>query len=162
MYLEGSIEKGPPYSKEELDKVKKRLKRGKSSGRDNLPAEIFIEGGEQLEKSILSLFNLIKADNGMPHQWTEVQISTLYKNKGKRKRIINRRGIFLKQVMSKMYGTLNMNRAKQCMKSINKCQAGGTENRSPADQTFLLRAAVDHAKYLDKPLFTVLRFSMAK
>ena len=156
MYLEGSIEKGPPYSKEELDKVKKRLKRGKSSGRDNLPAEIFIEGGEQLEKSILSLFNLIKADNGMPHQWTEVQISTLYKNKGKRKRIINRRGIFLKQVMSKMYGTLNMNRAKQCMKSINKCQAGGTENRSPADQTFLLRAAVDHAKYLDKPLFLTL------
>ena len=49
-----------------------------------------------------------------------------------------------------------MNRAKKDMQAIDKCQAGGTENRSPADQTFLVRAAVDHAKYLNKPLFLTL------
>ena len=102
------------------------------------------------------MFNQIKNINTVPHQWTQVQISTIYKNKGKRKRLLNQRGIFLKQVLSKMYGTLNMNRAKEAMKSVNKLQAGSQDNRSTADQTFLMRAAVDHAKYLDQPLFITL------
>lgn len=157
MYLECvNEEKGPPYSKEEYEKVKNHLKRGKATGRDNLPAEAFIEGGQKLEESIVDMFNLMKAENEMPHQWTQVQISTMYKNKGPRKRLVNQRGIFLKQILSKMYGKLNMNRAAEGMQSIDKCQAGGRENRSTADQTFLLRAAIDHAKYLDQPLFITL------
>ena len=157
MYLDDAEnEKGPPYSKEELEKVRKRLKKGKSPGRDQLPPEIFKEGGEQLQDSILDMFNQIKKINTIPHQWTQVQISTIYKNKGKRKRLLNQRGIFLKQILSKMYGTLNMNRAKEAMKLINKLQAGGQDNRSTADQTFLMRAAIDHAKYLDQPLFITL------
>ena len=157
MYLEDAVDKkGPPYSKEEYGKVKNHLKRGKATGRDNLPAEVFMECGQKLEESIIEIFNLIKADNEMPHQWTQVQVSTMYKNKGSKKRLVNQRGIFLKQIMSKMYEKLNMNRAAESMKSIDKCQAGGTENRSTADQTFLLRAATDHAKYLDQPLFITL------
>ena len=58
--------------------------------------------------------------------------------------------------MSKMYGKLNINRAEQGMQAVDKCQAGCREKRGPADQTFLLRAAVDHAKYLDQPLFLTL------
>ena len=157
MHLENATEeKGPPYTKEEYVKVKNHLKKGKSSGRDNFPAEVFIEAGQQLEDTILNMFNIIKKENEIPDQWTEVQVSTMYKNKGKKKRLVNQRGIFLKQVLSKMYGKLNMNRADKGMKSIDKCQAGGTDNRSTADQTFLLRAAVDHAKYLDQPLFLTL------
>ena len=49
-----------------------------------------------------------------------------------------------------------MNRADKGMKLIDKFQAGGTENRGPADQTFLMRAAIDHAKYLDQPLYITL------
>ena len=44
----------------------------------------------------------------------------------------------------------------EAMQSIHKRQAGGTVDRSTADQTLLLRAAVDHAKYLDQPLFITL------
>ena len=99
------------------------------------------------------MFNHIKEDNEIPDQWTQVQISTMYKNKGKRKRLLNQRGIFLKQVLSKMYGKLNMNRAGKAMESMDKCQAGGRTNRSIADHTYLLRAAIDHCKYLDRPLY---------
>lgn len=49
-----------------------------------------------------------------------------------------------------------MNRADEAMDSIDKSQAGGRKNRSTADQTYLLRAAVDHCKYLDQPLFVTL------
>ena len=157
MYLEDTIdEQRSPYTKQEFEIVNKYLKKGKSPGRDNLPAEVFMEGGQQLQDLILDLFNRIKAENEIPYQWTQVQISTIYKNKGKRKRLVNQRGIFLKQVLSKMYGKLNMNRAIKSMESIDKFQAGGRANRSPADQTFLIRAAIDHAKYLDQPLFITM------
>ena len=49
-----------------------------------------------------------------------------------------------------------MNRAEEAMDNIDKSQAGGRKNRSTADQTYLLRAAVDHCKYLDQPLFVTL------
>ena len=35
-------------------------------------------------------------------------------------------------------------------------QAGSRQKRSPADQTFLLRNAVNHSVYLNKPLFLTL------
>ena len=146
----------PPYTSVELEKVRKHLKRGKSSGRDNIPSEVFIDGGAKLQHSILDLFNFVKHENGMPHQWTKVQVSTMYKHKGKRNRLVNQRGIFLKQVLSKMYGKLNMNRASNAMEGIDKSQAGGRLNRSTADQTYMLRAAVDHSIYLDQPLFITL------
>ena len=155
LHLE-NVERTPPYSKDELEKVRKHLRKGKSSGRDNLPPEIFINGGEKFQDSTLEMFNNLKSVNEMPKQWTKVQISTIYKNKGKKKRLINQRGIFLKQVMSKMYEKLNMNRACEAMATINKCQAGGQQNRSTADQTYLLRAAIDHCKYLEQPLYVTL------
>ena len=157
MYLEDAEDdKSPPYTDEELENVRKHLKKGKSPGRDKLPPEVFIEGGDKLQQSTLNILNNIKKVNGLPKQWTKVQVSTMYKNKGKRKQLVNQRGIFLRQVIAKMYGKLNMNRATKAMESIDKCQAGGLKNRSTADQTYLLRAASDHCIYLDKPLFVTL------
>ena len=156
LLLQDKNEKDPAYTRDELEKVRKHLKKGKSSGRDNLPPEVFINGGTKLQEAMLKLFNHIKEENQIPKQWTQVQVTTMYKNKGNRKKLVNQRGIFLKQVLSKMYGKMNMNRAKISMKRINKCQAGGQENRSTADQTFLVRAAIDHCKYMNKPLFLTL------
>ena len=156
LHLQNIEKKGPPYSKEELEKVRKHLKKGKSAGRDNLPPELYISGGPKLQNTILNMCNDAKENNSVPGQWTQVQISTMYKNKGKKKRLLNQRGIFLKQVLSKMYEKLNMNRAKDAMKSIDKCQAGGQEDRSTADQTYLFRAAIDHCKYMDQPLYVTL------
>ena len=151
-----NVTKGPPYSKDEMEKVRRHLKKGKSPGRDGIPPEIFIEGREQFQEPVLDLLNQIKQENTVPQQWTQVQVSTMYKNKGKKKQLLNQRGIFLKQVLSKIYGKLNMNRADEAMDNIDKSQAGGRKNRSTADQTYLLRAAVDHCKYLDQPLFVTL------
>ena len=148
--------RSPPYTAEELEKVRKHLKKGKSSGRDNLPPEVFINGGNMMKEYMLKLFNHIKEENGMPKQWTQVQVSTLFKNKGSKKKLVNQRGIFLKQVLSKMYGKMNMNRASEAMKTMDKCQAGGQEERSTADQTYLFRAAIDHCKYMGQPLFVTL------
>ena len=73
----------------ELNKVKKHLKKGKASGRDNFPAEIVIEGGENLDRLILNTMSDIKSADMQPTQWEEVKIATMYKNKGNKKRLIN-------------------------------------------------------------------------
>ena len=148
--------KEPPYTETEYKKVKDHLKNGKSCGRDLFPPDIFISGGDQLNSLILTLMNHIKSADLEIHQWTLVLISTIYKNKGRRKQLVNQRGIFLKQVLSKIFEKLNMNRIDDQVKRIDKFQAGSRTNRSPADQTFLLRAGVDHCKYLKKALFVVL------
>ena len=155
--LESSKQKVEPfYSNEEYEKVRKKIQRGKASGRDKIPPEIFIDGGNQLHTLLLSLFNLLKSSDYTVHQWTLVLIATIYKNKGKRKQLINHRGIFLKQIMSKMYEKLNMNRIEPAIRRMDKFQAGNRTDRSTADQTFLLRAAINHCKYVDKPLYIVL------
>ena len=144
------------YTVEEYDAVRKNLKKKKACGRDLLPPEIYINAGSQLHTMILELFNQAKSANTTIHQWTQVLITCIYKNKGKRKQLVNHRGIFLKQILSKMFEKLNMNRIEPFVKQIDKAQAGSRSERSPADQTFLLRAAVDHSKYLKKPLYIVL------
>jgi hypothetical protein len=146
----------PEYSIEEYDKVCKKLKKKKACGRDLFPPDIFISGGPQLHTLILALLNQIKSADTTIYQWTMVLIATIYKNKGNRKQLVNHRGIFLKQILSKMFEKLNMNRIEPCCERICKCQAGSRTNRGPADQTFLLRAAIDHSKYLRRPLYIVL------
>ena len=45
---------------------------------------------------------------------------------------------------------------EQAMQSVDKCQAGCTVDMSTADQTLLVRAAVDHSKCLEQPLFVTI------
>ena len=74
----------PQYSAEEYLKARQKLKKGKACGRDALPPEIIIDGGDQLHTLLLALFNLMKGMDYTVHQWTLVLIATIYKNKGKR------------------------------------------------------------------------------
>ena len=73
-----------------------------------------------------------------------------------KKLLVNYRGIFLKQVLSKIFERLNMNRIEDKVDNIDPTQAGSKKNRSTADQTFLMRSAIDHSKYLNKPLYISL------
>ena len=81
---------------------------------------------------------------------------TLIQEQRVKKMLVNLRGIFLKQVLSKIFGRLNMNRISGNIEKIDLSQAGSRTNRGPADQTFLLRASIDHSKYLNRPLYIVL------
>ena len=153
---EAKKQKEDPYSRNELQIVKKNLKAGKSCGRDLFPPDIFIRGGHQLDSLILAIFTKLKSSDVVPYQWTEVLIATIYKNKGGKKMLINYRGIFLKQILSKMFEKMNMNRISDNIDEIDKFQAGSRPEKGPSDQTFLLRAAIDHSKYIKKPLYLTL------
>ena len=148
--------KVPNYTEEEFDLVTKKIKKRKSCGRDKIPPEVPLNWGDRMKKLSIQVMNSIKESQEVPYQWYNVLISTLYKNKGSRKMLVNRRGIFLKQILSKLFERLNTNRIEQNIRNIDPFQAGCLTNRSPADQTFILRGCIDHAKYINRPLYVVL------
>ena len=80
--MDGNYEISEPFSNEELDHVLREVKKGKSCGPDGYPPEVFIEGGSEFEKALLEMLNKIKQSGCIPSQWNEVDITTIYKNKG--------------------------------------------------------------------------------
>ena len=148
--------KVPNYTEAEIDTATKKIKKKKSCGRDKIPPEVPINWGCQLKKLCVNVMNSIKHTQEIPNQWIDVLVTTLFKNKGSRKMLVNHRGIFLKQILSKLFERINNNRIESNVQKIDPSQAGCRKNRSPADQTFLLRGAIDHAKYMNKPLYIVL------
>ena len=146
-------EKSSPFTLEELKKVLKKILSGKASGPDEIPPEIFKYGGETLENILLEMVNEIKESSEIPEQWNYVDISTIYKNKGKMKDLKNQRGIFLTAVAYKLFEKLMVNRMEDVTKRINLLQAGGRKNRSTCDQTFIMRCLINHALYIGKKLY---------
>ena len=144
---------GPPFTLEELLIVIKELKRGKTPGYDGFNAELLIEAGEGLLESLLQIFNIVRVSKVIPTQWNNVLISLIYKNKGSKKELVNYRGIFLTVIVSKVFESLLKKRMSTELKSVNLKQAGSRTNRSPADNTFLLRGCIDHQKYLGGSIY---------
>ena len=139
---------GPPFTLEELIVVIEELKKGKTPGYDGFNAELLLEAGEGILLPLLQIYNTIRVSKHIPEQWNNVLISLIYKNKGSRKELVNYRGIFLTVIVSKVFESLLKKRMSAELKRVNLKQAGSRTNRSPADNTFLLRGCIDHQKYL--------------
>ena len=145
--------KPPVFTMEELKKAIAKLKKRKSPGRDGLPAEIFLNAGDGLLKALLKVFNAIKKSKKIPRQWDQMLITTIYKNKGSKKELVNYRGIFLTLIIKKIFENLLKGRMGEELAKVNLHQAGSRSNRSPPDNLFLLYACIDHQRYKGKPLF---------
>ena len=86
----------------ELKEVVGQLKKG-APGPDSIPPEFFINIGDGFLSFILKVLNFMKAKSYIPKQWLNTLIKTIFKNKGSTKVLKNHRGIFLTQVLSKIY-----------------------------------------------------------
>ena len=151
----GGLERTPDFTDKELDDAISELKKGKAYP-DSYPAEVFIHGGEELRVFVLQVVNMVKNKQVIPSEWALFKIVTIYKKKGSLKKLVNQRGIFLTPVISKIFEKLIKGRINCKLQRVCMWQAGSRQKRSPADQTFLLRSAVNHSVYLNKPLFLTL------
>ena len=107
----------------------------------------------KLQSLLLKIINKIKNSQVIPKQWAMMLITTIYKSKGSRKDLVNQRGIFLTQVICKIWERLIKDRASFATCNINKLQAGSTKNKSTADHTFIIRSCITRAVYLKCSLF---------
>ena len=69
-----------PILHEEVEAAVKSLKKGKSAGVDNIPAELLQQGGEAMVNALLIICNKIWRTEEWPTPWTQPLVITLPKN----------------------------------------------------------------------------------
>ena len=103
--------------KNEVITVKKRLEKKKSSDRDGWCNEMIIYGGDDLMESLTAMMNEVNRTCETPKEWEKLKIKSLYKNKGSRHELTNRRGIFITSIVSKFYERIVLNRNDRTLDS---------------------------------------------
>ncbi len=151
--MKGESDQSSPFTAQELDRVIKKLKKGKRPGVDEYPPELFIYAGKGVREALLNVINLVKTSRDIPDQWNLMKIVAIYKQKGCKKMLRYYRGIFLAIVISKLFESLIKSRIEPALNNINLLQAGSRTNRRGADNVFLLRGCVDHYVANKRPLY---------
>ena len=123
------------------------LKKGKSAGVDNIPAELVQAGGEDVITALTTICNRIWQTGEWPIPWTQSLVITLPK-KGNLQQCQNYRTISLIIHQSKVMLKVILNRLKpQAEKIIAEEQAGFRARRSTTEQVFNLQILCE--KFLD-------------
>ena len=128
-----------PILPEEVEAAVKALKMGKSTGVDNIPAELVQAGGEAMIDILTTICNKIWKTREWPTTWTQSLVITLPK-KSSLQLCQNYRTISLISHPSKVMLKINPNRLQpQAEELIAEEQAGFRAGRSTTEQLFSLR-----------------------
>ena len=122
----------------EVEAAVQSLKKGKSAGVDNIPAELVQAGGENVITALTTICYKIWQTGEWPTPWTQSLVITLPK-KGNLQQYQNYRTISLISHPSKVMLKIILNRLKpQAEKIIAEEQAGFRAGRSTTEQIFNL------------------------
>ena len=114
------------------------MKKGKSAGVDNIPAELVQAGGEGVITTLMTICNKIWQTGEWPTPWTQSLVITLPK-KGNLQQCQNYQTIRLISHPSKVMLKIILKRLKpQAEKIITEKQAGFRAGRSTTEQIFNL------------------------
>ena len=155
MELDGELGNVEPLTREEILDAVKRLKNNKAAGIDNISAELIKYGGQPLHDKISDLLMDIWQEETMPGEWDEGIMIALHK---KEDRTIcgNYRGICILPVGYKILSYIIYKRLKIYYENIiGDYQAGFRQNRSTADQIFILRQVLEKYWEFDKTSYHV-------
>ena len=115
-----------PILREEVEAAVKSLKKGKSAGVDNIPAELLQEGEGAMVNALLFICSKIWRTGEWPTPWTQSLVITLPKNGNLQ--------------LCQNYRTISLNRLKpEAEKIIDEEQAGFRPGRSTTEQVFNVR-----------------------
>ena len=144
-----------PILREEVEAAVKALKKGKSPGVDNIPAELVQAGGEAMITALHTICSKIWQTGEWPTPWTQSLIITLPK-KGNLQQCQNYRTISLICHPSKVMLKIILNRLKpQAETIIAEEQAGFRPGRSTTEQIFNLRILCERYNQHQQDLYHV-------
>ena len=139
----------------EVEAAVTSLKKGKSAGVDNIPAELEQAGREAVIDVLHIICSKIWQTGKWPTQWTQSLIITLPK-KGNLQMCQNHRTISLISHPSKVMLKILRNRLKpQAEKIIDEEQAGFRMGRSTTEQIFNLRVQIEKYQQHQHDLYHV-------
>ena len=117
--------------------------------------EIMKNGGFEMIKSLTLIFNRIIKEKKIPEQWENMKIKSIYKNKGARDEIKNRRGIFLTSTVSKLFEKVLLQKVQSKIRR-NQFQMGGQRGRSATDNWMMIMGILDNNRRLNRNTYVVM------
>ena len=140
-------------TKEEMEAAVKELKRKKCRDKSGWNNEMVIETGEEMLECLLALVNKMEEKREVPKDWNEVKIKTVPK-KGSVLETDNKRGLFITDILSKMYEKVEKNRNQEnIVEYVSDLQTGGTKERAAADNFIILSEVIRRKKKLGKKCY---------
>ena len=137
---------------DEVYRVIRKMKNGKSAGIDGIQAELLKNGGEEVVNRLAQLCNQVWSEGEVPRDWKDGIVIPLPK-KGDLKDCNNWRGITLLSVPGKVLAGIILDRIKTAIdNTLRQQQAGFRKGRSCCEQIFILRQIVEKATALDTNL----------
>ena len=128
---------------DELEKVLKLTKNGKTPGQDNINSELYKYAPEEFKLRLLQFLNNIYRENRIPNEWRNAVIIPIFK-KGDRREPQNYRGISILNACYKIYSKiLNMKLQNYSEVFMTETQNGFRKGRSCTDPTFCLKLLIE-------------------
>ena len=132
-----------------VEKIIKGRKRGKARDSQDWNNEMMIDGGLEMVKSIEKMADKVKESYEVPQQWNSMLVKSIGK-KGRKEVMENKRGLFLTNVVSKTFETIQDQESDVI---YDPFQNGGTRGRGTVDNWMLVHALIDEGKRLNKPVY---------
>ena len=140
---------------EEVEIAVKELKRKKCKDAGGWVNELLIFGGDEMLKSLRILFNRMETERKTPKEWSEVMIKTISKP-GSVLEMNNKRGLFITEVVSKVYEKILKNRNEAKISSyISEFQTGGRKGTSTVDNHIILSEIIRKNRKMGKKTYIV-------
>ena len=143
------------FEQEEITRAIRQLTCGKAGDGDNWTNEMIRNGGEEMSNSIRKMYNKISKERELPKQWEKMKIRSIFKNKGSRKEMKNRRGIFLTNIIGKLFEKALKNRIEMAVR-IDEHQSGEKKNVMTGDNWIILRAIIDNNRGLRRNSYILM------
>ena len=130
-----------PPSFDEVQTAVRKTNSHKAPGIDDLPAEVYKYGGDQLLEKLTSLFTLCWSKGEVPGDLRDAVIVSLYKNKGEKSDCSNYRGVTLLSTAGKILARVLLDRLIPAIAEevLPESQCGFRANRGTTDMIFVLR-----------------------
>ena len=133
----------------DVAEVVRKLKNRKAGDEEGWRNEMIKAGGQDMVEALTKIFNLVLREQSVPKQWESVIVKSIYKNKGKKSLMKNRRGIFLTSIVGKVFEKVLLQKVTKDIK-IDKHQNGGLKGRSTKDNWIALMAVIDMNRHLKR------------
>ena len=123
---------------EMVEKAIAKLKNKRASDRLGWRAEWLKEGGEEIVKSLSILFNRIEREQRTLMQWRQTTIKSIYKGGNKANISESQRGIFLVNIISKVYELVKITQNDKNNSKMSEMQVAGRKERSAMDNLIII------------------------
>ena len=147
---------------EEVQKAIYDMKNNKSSGYDELPSEVYKNGGEGIQVWLHEIIKTVWSTGEIPDDWRKAIICPVYK-KGDKQECGNYRGISLLSHASKVYERILERRLRTCVEDkLGEWQHGFRPYRSTTDLIFCMKMIIEKKwEFNEKAYFAFLDLEKA-